>query len=202
MIRIVIGSLLSAVVLFVFGMASWMVLGIHTDTMSPLPDPSASVALLQGQFLKTGVYSYPLIEPPPGASESEQKQAMDECMALHRQGPIFSVFYSAEGAEMLSPETLGRGFGINLVCSLIAAMLLWMAGPSLRSYVQRVFFVVLLGIFAAIFRDIAYFNWMMFPWAWTQAMMTDVVISWVLGGLILGAIVKRPQPAPPATMTA
>jgi hypothetical protein len=70
-----------------------------------------------------------------------------------------------------------------------------MAGPSLAYYGQRVFFVALLGVFAAIFRDVALVNWMMFPWDYSQAMIVDVVISWVLAGLILGAIVKRPAAA-------
>jgi hypothetical protein len=200
-IRIVLGSVLSAVVLFVYGMASWMALGIHIDTMFPVPDAPAALALVQGQLPKSGVYVYPMIEPPSDASTEVKTKAMEEMMALHRQGPIFSIFYSAEGAEMMGPEMLGRGFGINLACSLIAAILLWMAAPSLPRFLQRVFFVALLGAFAAIFRDVALYNWMIFPWPWTQAMITDVVVSWVLGGVILGAIVKRPAAtqAPSAT---
>lgn len=198
MIRILLASLLSAIVLFVFGMASWMVFGLHGDTIRTLPDQAAVTAVLEEQKLTTGVYSYPMMVPSPEAPAAEQQQAMDEWQALRRQGPVFSVFYQAAGAEPFAPEVLGRGFAINFVCSLIAAALLWMAGGSLASYGQRVLFVALLGVFAAIFRDVALFNWMSFPWDYTQAMIVDVLISWVLAGLILGAIVKRPATSPPA----
>jgi hypothetical protein len=192
MIRILLGSVLSALALFVFGIVSWMALGLHDGTVRQLPDQAAVTAMLREQQLATGVYSYPMAEPAPAAPPAEQRKAMDDFIALRREGPVFSVFYHAEGAEPFAPEVLGRGFGINFVCSLIAATLLWMAGPSLASYGQRVLFVALLGVFAAIFRDVALFNWMTFPWDYTQAMIVDVLISWVLAGLILGAIVKRP----------
>jgi hypothetical protein len=190
---------LSAVALFVFGMASWMVLGLHEGTIRKLPDQAAVAAMLEEQKLSTGVYSYPAMsQPVPGAPAAEQQKAMDDWMALRRQGPIFSVFYQAQGAEAFAPQVLGGGFGINFICSLIAATLLWMAGPSLASYGRRVLFVALLGVFAAIFRDVALFNWMNFPADYTHAMIIDVLISWVLAGLILGAIVKRPATSPPA----
>jgi hypothetical protein len=54
MIRILLGSLLSAVVLFVFGMASWMFLGLHEGTIRPLPDQSAVKDLLARLELQNG----------------------------------------------------------------------------------------------------------------------------------------------------
>ena len=193
MIRILLGSLLSAVVLFAFGMMSWMVLGLHDGTVRKLPDQAAVAAMLAEQKLETGVYSYPATaEPVPEAPAAEQQKAFDDWAALRRQGPNFSVFYHAQGDEPFAPAVLGGGFAINFVCSIIAATLLWMAGPSLASYGRRVLFVALLGVFAAIFRDVALVNWMSFPWDYTQAMIVDVLISWGLAGLILGAIVKRP----------
>jgi hypothetical protein len=78
------------------------------------------------------------------------------------------------------------GSVLSAVVLFVFGMASWVAAPSLPKYMQRVLFVSLLGAFAAIFRDVALYNWMIFLWPWTQAMITDVVVSWVLAGVILG----------------
>lgn len=110
MVRILLGSLLSAVALFVFGMLSWVALGLHEGTIRELPDQSAVAATLGEQELVTGVYSYPAPrKAEPGASAADGQKAMDDWIELRRQGPVFSVFYQAGVPSRLRRQCSAAG---------------------------------------------------------------------------------------------
>jgi len=100
------------------------------------------------------------------------------------------IFYTAEHGEMMSPARLGRGFLADIIASMMATILLVMALPNLPNYKSRATFVTALGVFAlmsvhlvnGIFHDM--------PMTWTAGVGLDLVVSWLLVGLLLGAIIR------------
>ena len=78
---------------------------------------------------------------------------------------------------------------LNIVVALFAAFLLSLA-TGLNSYPKRVGFVTLVGLTVAIMTNLEYLNWYEFPVNYTLANILEVVIGFLIVGLIAGAIVK------------
>jgi hypothetical protein len=72
------------------------------------------------------------------------------------------------------------------------AFLLAQAAGALASYGAKVLFVALLGLLPGLDVDVGYWNWYGFPGDYTLAVMADHVLGWLLAGLVLAAIIKRP----------
>jgi hypothetical protein len=132
-------------------------------------------------------------EPATTAEEASQPEG-DEPQVTLVQGPLaFNLF--AQDAETGSRDfrKIGLGLASFLGVALVATLLLMMAG--LRSYVARVGFVFLLGLFAAVLVQMSDYLF------WGQGLDVTAYKSgfFVSGALVAGIILAmfiRPQPTP------
>lgn len=198
--RIILASILSGIILFVWGMLSWMVLPIHDGTLRPLPDSQAVIDVLKKQNLEDGYYLYPAYPESPSGPGPEMDAMMQEFEKKHQAGPIFSVIYKAEGMPPMPPQMMIAGLLINMLSSFIAATLLSMAikNGARMTYFQRFRFVALIGVFAAIVSFLNLKNWMYYPTDFTRAMMLDLLLTWIIGGLVIAALIKPAKAIPEA----
>ena len=209
MTRIILAGIVGAVIYFAWGMAAWMLLPLHTNSMAGLPNQNAISAALQNQNLQTGVYTIPWSD-----NESDWQDPESEFVQDHRAGPLATIYYRQEGSEPMPTNLLVRGFVIDLLAAMLAACLLSATLASSPSYVSRVGFVLGLGIFVALVGHASYWNWMRFPTDYTIAFIVDVVVGWTMTGLAMAAIMRpeakaataaavvrqaQPEPAKPAT---
>ena len=183
--RIITAGVVGAIVLFVWGMAAFMVLPLHTPTMHQLPEDRQIAEALSAQNLESGVYTSPFPANPADMSNPESP-----FMKNHEAGPIFSIYYRKEGAVPMNPGVLGTGFVIDLLATTLAAWLLSMLGSCGNSYGCRVGFVAGMGVLIAIVGHLSYWNWMYFPLDYTLAFVADVVIGWTLAGLAIAYFVR------------
>ena len=186
MIRILLATIVGAVVLYIWNMAAWMFLPVHEGTIHNLTDEQAIKQELVKQNLKPGYYVV------PGMPEKQTEEAFAACMKAHREGPVVSIIY-ANGAEMMSPQVMAGGFGIDVAACLIAALLL-SGATCCKYYLQRVGFVMGMGLFAFLVSYLALLNWMYYPLDYTLGMFTDMVIGWTLAGLVMGLFIKPKSP--------
>jgi uncharacterized membrane protein len=84
-------------------------------------------------------------------------------------------------------------FGTNVVCALLAAILVSQLRPG---FFVRVACVTLVGLLATIMTSVPFWNWYGFPTDFTLAQMAEHVVGWFLAGIVLAAIV-RPSAAKP-----
>lgn len=194
MVRILLATVVGTVIIYVWLMLAWMVLGYHSNTMQSVPNGEEITAALQSAGLRSGVYHYPgMPEHDPDASQEEIAQIWQDMTARHEAGPIYSIYFHKEGAPVMGSGTLLGAIVIDFASALIVAVLLWSAAPRLPLYVCRVGFVALVGVFAALVAHVSYWNWMLFPLDYTLAMCADVAIGWLLVGLAMGAIIRVPK---------
>jgi hypothetical protein len=200
MFRVLAGALVGAVVSFVFNFVSWQVLELHNKSFNRIPDESELTEKLVERGMRASVY---LVPPPPipigdpqGDEVQKNADAREQFGERLRQGPIYTVFYQPDGRELMSPQTLGRGFGIEFFCGLCLAIVLRLTAPSCQRYLGRVGVVMMIALFAAAASHVALWNWMGFPREWTIAMARDIVIGWTLAGFLMAAIIKAPPPVP------
>ncbi|GIW82346.1 MAG: hypothetical protein KatS3mg105_4153 [Gemmatales bacterium] len=192
MSRILIAGFLAAIVLFIWGMAAWMVVPLHTPTIAGLPNEAEITKLLKDQNLQTGVYLAPWSD-----NEADWSNPESAWMKNHLAGPLYSIYYQKEGAAPMNAGVLLGGFIINLLSALLAAWLLSCAAAgSCSSYWQRVGFSAGLGILVGLFGHGNFWNWGHFPADYTFAFIIDDLVGWTLAGLVLAGLVR---PAPAAT---
>ncbi len=184
MLRIFVGGVLGAVVLFVWGMFSWMALSWHDATMAELPNAAQTVPLMRQAITQPGAYYYP---PMPADNSPE---AMDEHRRQHAEGPFLFMVYQPAPGEPMPPAMFAFGFLLNVAAALMAGIVLRLTHGTVKSYAGRVGVVTLLGLFVAVVADAALWNWMHYPADYSLVMMGDHVVGWLLVGLTMGAVVR------------
>ena len=182
--RVFIATIIGAVLLFAWGMISWMMLPWHNETLHELKNESEVMALLATQAPDPGMYVFP--SPPEDWTDAEFNER-------HEKGPVGILNINA-GGPVMPPTMWVGGWAINLLVALVASWLLYLACPSLPHYFQRVAFVTILGIFVAIQADANLWNWMHYPTDYSVVMAADRIVGMFLVGIFAAAIVRRRKP--------
>jgi hypothetical protein len=180
--RILIAGLLGAVACFIWGFISWAVLPWHNATMPNLPNEDAVIEVMRSNVTATGVYQF----PGHPATEAEGQAWMDK----YKRGPFGMLIYHANGTNPMSAQPFIGGFVLNFVIATLAAYLLSLAVAKMTAYSQRVIFVTLLGVFAALASHIMAWNWMYIPTAYSLVMSADAVINSLVAGLVIAWQIK------------
>ncbi len=186
--KLLLAAILGGLVTYIWYAVSWMALPLHKSTLRTLPNGDAVLTALATAPPETGVYSFPM--PDHDASEAAQKAVAERW----KQGGIVPfIVFQKEGRTFMDPRVFIRGLLLEILNALLVALLLSQALPALSSYGQRVCFVVLCGIFAGVVAHLSYWNWMAFPLCYSLVMVLDVIVAWLLGGLVIAKIIKPKQ---------
>jgi hypothetical protein len=183
--RILVGALVGAVLLMVWNFASWMLVGLHDESVRQLPAEGAVVTALKAAGPETGAYFFPYVDPDAPAEDAEA------AMEKHKAGPVVFIAYDADGSEPMSPKVFGIGFALYLGATLFASILLF--GARIKHAIGRVLFVASFGVIISLIGDLGYWNWMNFPTDFVLAMVVDHLVGWSLVGIAL-ALIVRPRP--------
>jgi hypothetical protein len=183
--RIIVGAITGALILFVWGAFSHMVLLIGAG-FSPLPNEDAVIEKLKSSIPEDGLYFFPGIDLR-GNSTSEQKATWE---AKYHTGPTGMLIYHPAGGEALSLKKLVTQFLSNLLAATIAAFLVSLM---LALYWKRVLAISLLGVFAWLTISQIYWNWYGFPNSFFVAQGIDQAVGWFLSGLAIAKLVPSPK---------
>ena len=192
MVRVIVAGVLGAAAVFIWGMLSWMPL--HSRTILNLPGEEQVAPVLRQNIAQAGVYMFPGVDMKKW-NDPQVHKAYEE---KYRKGPVGLLFIYPNGRAPMTAATFIRGGAITLASALLAAILLAQAAPALRSYFRRVFFALLVGLFAAVAVYLPGWNWGGLPTRWTLAMMADTVVTWLLAGLVIAAVVRARRQSGPA----
>lgn len=180
MVRGILGAVLAAVVMFMWGFVYWSAMNMASKSFLPLPDTDDIVAVLRQKKLETGMYLY----PTPVSPFSDQQEASRK---LHAEGPLLQLAYRAEGMKTMP---LLQGFTHSLVIALFMAWLLAKTLGSSPGYIRRVIFVTLLGVFASVWANGGDVIWWFHSPDYFHVQLIYMVVSALLMGLVLAAFVK------------
>ncbi len=186
MVRVLVGALLGAAVLFVWSAVSWMVIPWHR--MEAIKKEDAVIRALRASDTLRGVYWIP--GPPEGARGEEGPEARASWAQRHRDGPVAMMVYDPEGSEPMPLAVFFKGFALNFATALVAAILLAIAAPAVRGYAGRAFLVTLVGLYVGLSTGMASWNWMNYPLRYCLEMSADSAIGALLLGLVLAAVVR------------
>ncbi len=193
--KTLLGSFVSAVVLFFWGFFWHGILGVGEGTMKRVANEDQLFTALRAQTSQPGMYSFPWMDE--GAGEA----AMKEFDEKYQRGPSGLIVIAPTGEPAMAAKELIGQFLVNLVSSLIAAFVLSKVLGGLSGIVQRVGFVTLLGLYASLATNFPYWIWYRYPTPFTLSEMTDKVVGACLAGIVLSLIIK-PGSAPAAPAAA
>jgi hypothetical protein len=185
MLRKVAGSVLGAVVVFVWMGISWMVLPWHTlDYKSFNSDGQAMVGAIASEAPASGLYMIPNF-----SGDNQQDKAKHQAWAEKaKQGPFVFMNIRKEGTMWDMNTALAVEFVIIL---LGAFMIAWMLSKVLvQGIMQRAVFVMIAATAGTFLANASHWNWWAFPIGTTAINIVDVAIGWFFAGLVMAKIVR------------
>ena len=173
--KILLLSVVAGVVMFFWGFISWAVLPWHMTTANKFTDEAAVSQVLKENAPQKGIYFLPFDEKDHGPDQV---------------GAFASVL--PDGTAM----NMGKMMGISLVTQIISAFLvlclLYMTCG--LSYWGKVAFFALAGLTIGFASHAPYWNWFSFSTPYVSVMLLDILISFILAGLVVAKFAPTKKP--------
>jgi len=180
-----LGGLVGGVILFVWSFLAWVILPLHEPTLHLVKDEDAVITTLQSTLDTKAVYIL-----PHGPMDKNNQVAMEQWGQKMRRGPMAMIVYNPSGSDPMMTSQMLPGFLINVLTGILIAWFLKRSTALASSYFARVSYCGMLGIFISVICYLTAWNWMGMPVDYTTAMIVDTLISMILAGMGIAAIVK------------
>jgi hypothetical protein len=185
--RILLAALAGAVAMFVWTAIAHVVTPLGSTGFSQIPNEPAVLQTMDNSIgPKPGLYFFPWVDP-------KDPKMMEKTGALEKAHGHGLLLYHGPGQNidsdmlpMLIKELLKQ-----FVQALIAA---WIVSMIAAGFVARVGVVTLIGVSAAIATNVSYWTWYSFPLDFTLAAVFVEIVSGLVAGLAIAAIL-RPRTA-------
>jgi hypothetical protein len=180
--KMIIGSLVGAIILFIWQFLTWGMLNLHEAQQKYTPKQDSVLAYLGTQFSEDGAYMMPAF--PPGTSRDE----MEKQMKATEGKPWAQVVYhkSMPGMNKMYMN-MGRGLLVNI---LIMCMLCWLLlkinAPSFGTI-----FLGTLGTGLIVFLNAPYTMHIWYGSFDLVAHFVDALVAWGVAGLWLAWWLRR-----------
>ena len=178
--RVVLASILGAVVFMAWGFAFWAGGLAPKDLFKSAPDEPTAMAALAASFPESGVYVLP--SPTKGMADPD-------FVARHAAGPIAQVFIQREGSAVNDPQLYALGFLHDVVSAFLLALVLAGVSSGLPGFGQRWFALVLVALFAVVAQEGADIIWWGHDAAYHVWIAGYAVAGWALAALPIAALV-------------
>jgi len=183
--KLIVPSLLTAVVVFIWMFISWAVIGWHNIDLNTLPNGESLTEQMSQNITEPGIYLY------PGQPEDESDEGMKAWTERYKAGPnVNFMVYNPAGADPMDPMQFIKSFIINFIAAFIAGVLLMMTLAQNPSFWRRVIFVMMLGMFAAFVGPFVEWNWWSYPTGYSMVVAADLCVTWFIAGLVLAWRIK------------
>ncbi|WP_298016328.1 hypothetical protein [uncultured Parasphingopyxis sp.] len=174
MIRVLLGSVLGAVAMFVLGFIFYGALGsVPLDDLgdSEAAAVQSSLAANMGE-LPAGAY----VVPGTGTQNQER---------MFTDGPIATIQFNPAGFETMDATVLLGGFVHMLISALILGAALYAVSAHVRSYSAKLSIVVLFGLAASVFMHLGNPIWWHQGWLYHLWLFFADFVSFVAAGAII-----------------
>lgn len=189
--KILIAGLLGGLVNFAWGAVFHMLLPLGKAGMSRMPNEDDALEALRENVKGPGLYTFPWLEEAPEASKEREEETRKKWEEKFRRGPSGLMVLLPKDQDPLRWTQLLTEFASNVVCALVAALLVCQAAKGGIGYIGSVLLCALLGFFASVSIDVSYWNWYGFPTDFAKAALIEQTVGWGLSGVAIAAVLRR-----------
>jgi hypothetical protein len=213
-------AFIGGIVVFLWGVVSWMILPWHQMTMHKFSDEKSVAITIQDNAYTSGVYVLPNLfkhhkemrtgmhhhkdawKQEQDASQVMRKGHMDgesskdhmhmEMMKQKEMMRQGPFVYAFVKKEGMEPNSAAP-FIAGVIIQIIAAYIITclLMMSKAMSYMKQVGFVTIIGLFAGIVALLPDWVWMGMSLDFLIVNMLDLVIGWFLGGLVIAKVLKK-----------
>jgi hypothetical protein len=181
--RIIIGTIVAALIYFVFQAIMW-VGGVHRNFYTYTPKQDTILHILSGNLGQDGLYMMPMADPNSPEFKNQQ-QEMEKKMPGN---PWAMVFYHPRMMDMTAGYML-IGLLYTLIASLVVTIIVYVG--NFRGFGGRFFSAWIFAVFTIFMGVLGNMNWWSFPWSFVQPQVFDLLIGWAIASLWIAWFVKR-----------
>ena len=179
--QLALGSILGAIVLFVWSAIAWMLIPWPGTPLRSFKDEDAVTQAIVANAPVSGVYLAPNGER--SMTREQEKKMMDK-MA---KGPIVFASVRLEPFDSMT-KPLVIQFLTQFIVALLATFLLMQTCG--LSYKSRVIFVTIIGVIIFVGGHVDEWNWWSFSNAYMLMQLGALVIGWFLASLVMAKFVS------------
>jgi hypothetical protein len=178
-------SLVGGLIVFVWGMLSWMVIPWHQHCLKTFTHESAVAEAIRQNAPQSGIYVLP---NTCGYSEGTSHSNMSEGMKMMEEGPFMFASIRTHGVGKMSPKP----FIISLIIQVIGALIAtWMLAQTTGlTFKRQVGFFAFFGLAVGILGLLPAWNWWGFSTCYVLVGIVETVIGWSLAGLAVAKLLK------------
>ena len=179
--RVMLASLLGAVVYMAWSFAFWAGGLAPTDLFRSVSDEPAAISAFAEHFVESGVYVIP--SPVRGMADPD-------FVTRHSAGPIAQVFVQQEGEPVGDPQRYALGFLHMLLSAFLLSLILAGVAAGLGGFGQRWFALLLVALFAVVAQEGADIVWWMHDPVYHLWIGAYALAGWALAGIPMAALIR------------
>ncbi len=180
--KLLLGSLLAGLALFLYGFVSFAVLRWHHP--KPVEDEAALAKAITSTVREKGVYMIPGQVKPDGTHRSSE-----EWMHASADGPYMLAVIRPGASKRPMVSFLAAGLVLNVGLALLLGFIL---GRTKLGYPCMVKMGGAIGLFSALAGWLPAANWYEYPFSYWGPFLADHVLQGLLAAAIVGKFVVKP----------
>ncbi|HKZ68356.1 MAG TPA: hypothetical protein VJ111_18440 [Chitinophagaceae bacterium] len=182
--KYIIGSVIGAILIFVWQALSWTVLGVHDDGMKYNPAQKEIMDVISANTTEDGFYML-----PSAPTQKEQETMMKEMEGKPWASVIYHKSYNGNMAGRMI-----RAFLIDFILVILLIHILTRGGTPIP---QRVFSgSVAIGLAFFLWGPYMGHTWFDLPWHMIKGDLIDALVAWSLCGAWLAWWLNRGKTTP------
>lgn len=185
--RILIGTVVGAVIFFAYQSIMWTG-GFHNNLSNFTPNQDTVIGSLDKNLATDGLYMIPWADP-----ESPDKSKAQEELLKKYDGKPWAMIFFHKKMPTMETSAIIMGFIYTIISSLFVVLILYYGNFS--SFGTRFLVSMAFAAFAltqGVFDDM---NWWSFPWSFIKPQVIDLTFGWALCSLWFARYVKKAIPA-------
>ena len=186
--QLALGSILGAIVLFVWSAIAWMLIPWPGDPLRSFTNEDAVSQAITANAPQSGVYLLPnMPKRTPGMTDQQYAAASKAMEDKMTRGPIVFSSVRLEPFNSMAKPLVIQFFTQFIVALLATYLLLQTCG---LSYKSRVIFVTAIGVIIFVGGHVDEWNWWSFSNAYMLMQFGALVIGWFLASLVIAKFVS------------
>lgn len=178
-------TVLGGLIVFVWGIISWLVLPWHSYSVERFNDEAQVASVILNNAPTNGIYVLPNVygNKIAGTTQEVNQELVISDEIMHN-GPHMFAAIRLQGKN---PYSYGAGYFRALLFNFAAAFVItWLLLKTKnQDYMDRVWFVTAIGVVGGILFFLPSWNFMCFPIGYAVVGILDFAIGWFLAGLAI-----------------